>query len=580
MTKKILGIIFSIITVAILGFSITWSVINFDKVKKAFSGAELYTHEEMLEYGENQYNQGIQDKQDYVDLINDYRDTITTLQDSLAKANYSLAEKDNLLSQKTAEINNLNSNLNSFQNELIELRLINSTNTTKITELETKIEYLNNQVVSKTTELQLLNEEISNLKADISYYETFIAQLESETEVVATFEYNGKILAIQILNKGSYATCSVPADTEYLTFNYFMVDNKRVDLNTYPVNKNTTFVANLSKSYDIKFMVEEELYFSDILAEDTKVTLPSAPTKTGYDFIGWSTDGGSTLVDFNTYLVTGNVTFTAVFQIKTYTVTYYNEDIAVNSQSVEHNSTPTEVNIENTERKVFIGWSLDKVNVVDTSTKLITSDTNYFAVFEYYYSVTYIVNNVEEQSVLYKQGTSPSMYIPKESSDYTFKGWTLDGSTIIDSTTIVIEEDIELIASLVLNKFAVTITNSNAELLQNTDNNNIGYYGYKYYTDLSDYTFEDEIQPFYIGLSLTINAETPININISDMYYNYIYGIHRYHYNYYPVESDSSTHYDISLEIYSGYIRFSVSYYNGTDLNDYGFNVTLNMEVC
>ena len=105
MTKKILGIIFSIITVAILGFSITWSVINFDKVKKAFSGAELYTHEEMLEYGENQYNQGIQDKQDYVDLINDYRDTITTLQDSLAKANYSLAEKDNLLSQKTAEIN-------------------------------------------------------------------------------------------------------------------------------------------------------------------------------------------------------------------------------------------------------------------------------------------------------------------------------------------------------------------------------------------------------------------------------------------------------------------------------------------
>ena len=41
--KKVIGIIVSSVLVLVLGFCITWTVINFDAIKYAMSGTALYT---------------------------------------------------------------------------------------------------------------------------------------------------------------------------------------------------------------------------------------------------------------------------------------------------------------------------------------------------------------------------------------------------------------------------------------------------------------------------------------------------------------------------------------------------------
>ena len=53
--------------------------------------------------------------------------------------------------------------------------------------------------------------------------------------------------------------------------------------------------------------------------------VPGITEDTGYDFIGWSSDGGTTLLDADgvkAIAVTGNITYTAYYEKEEYTVTY------------------------------------------------------------------------------------------------------------------------------------------------------------------------------------------------------------------------------------------------------------------
>ena len=77
---------------------------------------------------------------------------------------------------------------------------------------------------------------------------------------------------------------------------------------------------------------------------DTSVTLPT-PTKTGYDFLGWVENEGDTpnaSMKIN-YGCTGEKTFTAKWQIKTFTITWQNDngDVLETDTNVEYNTIPT-----------------------------------------------------------------------------------------------------------------------------------------------------------------------------------------------------------------------------------------------
>ena len=118
------------------------------------------------------------------------------------------------------------------------------------------------------------------------------------------------------------------------------------------------------------------MHNTQIVERNGKPTVPANPTKTNYVFFGWSVDGTNT-VNVSNYTVTENVTFTAVFRIQSYTVTFKNNDKTVSMQTVEHGkyATVPVVNIEN-----FAGWSLDGENIVDLESYAITENVTFTAV--------------------------------------------------------------------------------------------------------------------------------------------------------------------------------------------------------
>lgn len=575
--KKLITIICVSVLIGLFGFIGVWFFMNFDTVKLAISGTQIYTQEDLDSAYQDGYDNALENKNDYDTLIGDYREQIASLTDEVSKLKYNLSITEDTISQNESEIDNLNSQLVDKQNVINELKNTNSANSDTISELELEIAYLSSQIETLDKETALLRKQKNDYLESINYYKNFLDGLETETSAFVTFIYNGQVEQISSIAKGTYASFTPPADTEYIQFNYWMVGETRVDdLSTYPIYTNTTFVANLNVSYDVKYYVGDNLYTSEIVLDGYPLPTIEEPTKAGYTFLGWSLDGVSVLDD-EYYVVENDITLYAIFEALTWNVSYMDDTQIVHMEEVQTDNNPTGYTLTSTDRKVFKGWSLDGTNVIDDiTTQVITGDTTYIAVYEYYYSVNYVVNGSIEKSILIKSGEYASSYTPIANSDYDFLGWTIDGSTIVDETTIQVTEDIELIAKLRFNNFDITFTNSEAEQLQVSDNGTIGFYSYKYYTDLSEYTISSSKQTFNIGLTLVIDSPTPTTITIDELGTS-SFDYSMFSYNYYPNSSDTSTYYTFSIELYSGYVRFAVTFYNNTTLNDYDYTLTLNM---
>lgn len=105
--------------------------------------------------------------------------------------------------------------------------------------------------------------------------------------------------------------------------------------------------------------------------------MPSNPVKSGYIFDGWTIDGTNT-VDISKYVVTENVTFTAIFKVDKLTVTFKNGNLTVNKQQVQNGSYAT---VPNFDKETFLGWTLDGNTIIDVATYRITETTTFTAKF-------------------------------------------------------------------------------------------------------------------------------------------------------------------------------------------------------
>ena len=89
--------------------------------------------------------------------------------------------------------------------------------------------------------------------------------------------------------------------------------------NQYVFTENVTLYAVYEKkTFNIRFMIDNTIVVTsqDVKFGDT-VTVPNAPSKSGYTFKGWTLDG-KTVVDFEKYTATESVIFNALF-VKTET---------------------------------------------------------------------------------------------------------------------------------------------------------------------------------------------------------------------------------------------------------------------
>ena len=288
----------------------------------------------------------VDDKSEQIATLNSQ---ITTLNTRISELEASGEEKDNEISSlkkevkrlqdmasvledsnasKENQIAGLNSQILNLQNTISQLQTTNNMNVATITSLNTQIANLNTQISDMTLQSQnsqgqinALNNKISELQASVSYYESFISQLENGEQVVATFEYDGSVYNIQIVNKGSKLSVTTPTSTTYKIFNCWTVNGSAIDLSTYTITTNTKIVADVTYKYDVKFKVDNTIYNSQIITKNNCATLPTNPTKDGYEFDGWSLNGVDVISDITTKQVTENTTYFAVFT-KLHNVTF------------------------------------------------------------------------------------------------------------------------------------------------------------------------------------------------------------------------------------------------------------------
>lgn len=515
-TKKILGIIFSIIFIGAFAFVLSWAIINFNKVKQGMSGTELFTQEDLNNAYEDGYNTALKDKEEYEVLINSYRDTITTLNDQISQLNgqitilnnnirdqktqISKLEQDkvtlqenittlqgtiannnetisnnnttitNLQNQiteltkseedKTLEIKTLNNQIESLRTLNQQLQTSNESNLNTIKILNNQIVSLNEQVVELTKQVQgnsgvvnSLNVKISQLEKSIEYYEDYIKQLETGEQVVATFEFDGSVISVQILSKGGKASIIDPVSTEYIIFNYWTVDGQKVNLNEYTLTQNTKFIANVTYKYDVKFMVDSEQYKeTQIVEKEHFANLPDNPSKAEYEFDGWTINGVD-VVDVSSYKITGNTVFIAKFT-QLFDVTFMYENETKSTQKVRSGECAQNVEVENTTYKVFNGWKLNGV-IVDVTKQQIVGSVTFIADITYKFDVKFMVDgSLHDSQIVAEHGKITPPETPTKPK-YVFTGWSVDGETIVDLDSYDVTEAVTFTALFKLDKLEV-----------------------------------------------------------------------------------------------------------------------------
>lgn len=521
-TKKVLTIIFSILIIGVFAFLLTWGIINWSKVKDGMAGNGLYTQEDVQKSYEDGYSTALKDKEEYDKLINSYRDTITTQNDLISQYTSEATALNNSIKDYQGQVATLNEQRAALETQIETLNTIKASNETTITELNgqiaelstqiltlqgnkdenerqiaalteqltnlqnlntqlqennalnaktinglnAQIASLNNQIADLTLQTQnnssvvnALNAKIAELQKSVSYYEQYLSTLESGEQVVATFEFDGSVYNIQVVNKNSLLTVATPPSTAYVIFNGWTVDGEPIDLATYRITANTKIVADVTHKYEVNFMVDGENYHNEIVLKNANVTPPAAPTKNGYVFEGWTIDG-NTPVNLTTYTVTQNVTFTAKFT-KQYSVVFKYEDTTLKNETVKSGNYATAPETNSTAYKVFNGWKVNGV-AVNVSEYRITSDTVFVADITYKYDVKFIADGKTHNTQIIERNGKPIVPANPTKPNYVFVGWSIDGTNTVNVSNYTVTENVTFTAIFRVDKFTVTFKNGNA----------------------------------------------------------------------------------------------------------------------
>ena len=301
-----------------------------------------------------------------------------------------------------------------------------------------------------------LNAKIAELQKSVSYYEQYLSTLESGEQVVATFEFDGSVYNIQVVNKNSLLTVATPPSTAYVIFNGWTVDGEPIDLATYRITANTKIVADVTHKYEVNFMVDGENYHNEIVLKNANVTPPAAPTKNGYVFDGWTIDGNS-VVNLTTYTVTQNVTFTAKFT-KQYSVVFKYEDTTLKNETVKSGNYATAPTATSTAYKVFNGWKVNGV-AVNVSEYRITADTVFVADITYKYDVKFIADGKTHNTQIIERNGKPTVPAAPTKPNYVFVGWSIDGTNTVNVSNYTVTENVTFTAIFRVDKFTVTFKN-------------------------------------------------------------------------------------------------------------------------
>lgn len=359
-------------------------------------------------------------------LVNDLREESQSLNEQIELLNTTVASLESQIADLQGELNASNSSLEEAQSYIEALEL----------ELET-LQY---------SQIQVLNQRIAELEATIEYYEQFLNDIEMENKVLVTFEFNGSVYEVQTIDKNSTTTINDPESTEYVIFNGWTVDGEPIDLSSYTFTEYTKVVADVTLKYDVKFMVDGEEYNTQLIIKDQYVTLPTPPTKEGYQFDGWTINGTDIVNNVESIGVTSNMTYSAVFT-KLHSVVFIYEDQTISTQTVCNGENAEAVSVESNQYKEFNGWMLND-EIIDIDSYQITEPVVFIANITYRVDVVFMIDNEEYTSQVVEIGSYTSLETPTKLR-HKFTGWTLNGSDVIDLSQKQITESTTFYGSFV-----------------------------------------------------------------------------------------------------------------------------------
>lgn len=212
--------------------------------------------------------------------------------------------------------------------------------------------------------------------------------------------------------------------------------NPAVDA-TVPANDVTyTAVFDINK-YNVVFTVDGEEYSKASLEYGSEISVPDAPTKTGYTFGGWTTDATVPAHD---------VTYDATFNVNSYNVIFNADNGTENTVfTLEYGSAITAPDAPEKEGYTFAGWTPS----VDDAT-VPANDITFTANWQVNsYKLSFVVDGVATESSVDFGSPITTPDDPKKEG-YDFAGWTPAVAATMPA------EDVTYTATWKLAKYVVT----------------------------------------------------------------------------------------------------------------------------
>ena len=202
---------------------------------------------------------------------------------------------------------------------------------------------------------------------------------------------------------------------------------------TVPAAEAKYYTKYEAASYNVTFKADGETVRSGEALFGSTIVPPDAPSKVGNTFKGWAVEGTTDIVTFddNTTVPVGGVTYVAIFEVNTYKITYYVDNVIVKVDEYKYGDKVTAYTYTPEAGESFGGWTTtipetmpaNDVNIYGT-----TSTNNY--------TVTFNVNGEEYTKLSFTYGatvTAPAYTVPE---GYSFSGWNLPETMPAENITL------------------------------------------------------------------------------------------------------------------------------------------------
>ena len=300
-----------------------------------------------------------------------------------------------------------------------------------------------------------------------SYIATFVA--EDVTVETKSYEYG--------------AAVEMPA-TDPSKEGYTFIGWKAADGTVYGADATLPAMGAADVNYTAEFEINTYSVTWDVDGDTTvveynygaTVKMATKPSKTGYTFSGWKNSAtGEIFADGATLPAMGaaDVTYTAQWNIDSYTVTFVSEKATYETKSYEYNSAVAKPAVNPTKLGyTFVAWVAADGTEYDANTALPamgTENVTYTAKFEInQYTVLFnaldgvFANGNSTYAITQNYNAMATKPADPTQTGYTFKGWTtVENGTeadivVVPSTWYMEAEDVTYYAVWVINSYTVT----------------------------------------------------------------------------------------------------------------------------